>query len=62
MYETGGWNPTAMPRRETQHSFLHPRYDGRTQAQTAAGRTRVVEERMIREETTQSVDIEDPAD
>jgi hypothetical protein len=62
MYETGGWSPTAMPRRETQHSFLHPRYDGRAQAQTQAGRARVVEERMTREETNLSVDIEDPAD
>jgi hypothetical protein len=52
------WNPTAMPRRESEHAFLHPRYDGGPEGQTASGRqsARVVEERMIREEVTLLVD------
>ena len=55
-----GWNPTSMPRRETQHAFLHPRYDSGPQAQTRPERpsARVVEERMIREEVSLSVDPE----
>lgn len=55
-----GWNPTSMPRRESQHAFLHPRYDGGPQAQTepAQPSARIVEERMIGKEASVSVDPE----
>lgn len=52
------WNPTAMPRRESEHAYLHPRYDGGAQGQTSYQRpsARVVEERMIREGVTLEVE------
>jgi len=57
MYESA-WSPTAMPRRESEHAFLHPRYDGGLSAFSASSRpaAQVIEERKIREEVTLSVE------
>jgi hypothetical protein len=62
MYETGGWSPTAMPRRETQHSHAYPRYDGDCRAEKASGRPCIVDERKVTEQATLAVAVEEPTD
>jgi hypothetical protein len=49
-----GWSPTSMPRRETQHAFLHPDYIAAANATKRPAP--VVEERMADEYASVSVE------